>query len=225
MFENYSSFEEISKVHQFNQIQFYEKLLNYYNKHKRIYTKNGKKEYQLCLDVGVLSRILRSELWCKQQVRIKTKTIKDSENDFGVAGWYTTSNNPKKSKKAIELELNLFDNGDGGYWINHYSVSILADEIYDTIEHEIRHWYQDWKSGGKAFNAKSVDYYSKHYEVDAFAQNAIAQTKRNLYRYDINLQTALFDFPTSIINTYKCEVCNEHTVRRLLKKVYKGITQ
>jgi hypothetical protein len=215
---NIENFNEVEKIHRFNHIEFYEILLSYYLKRKKIV--NG--EYKYCMPISDLVKMIRKHLWCFDYVRVECSIEKEDENDIGIAGNYQ-SKIFNKRKKPITLSVVHYDNGDGGYWINKHSISIIADEIYDTIEHELRHMMQDSKSKGKAFNQKSVEYLSKHYEIDAFSINAIRQMKRSMYRDEIDIKDAIngnnFQY---VINMYRNEA-NPISVRKLLKKVYKGI--
>lgn len=211
----------VAERHALNRIELFHKMVSLYNKNKQLYVIDGEKSYNYKLPIKKLAQVIRQTLWCSDLVRVTTQTIPSEDNDLGVAGSYTSSLSPTKPLKPITLELVLYDNGDGGYWMNVHSIPVMVDEVYDTIEHELRHLTQDTKSAGRAFNAANVDYLDKHYEVDAFAVMATSQIRRHLNRTKESINIALAS-SSHVVNMYR-EQANQTTMNRLLKKIYKGV--
>lgn len=223
MLNHVLTFQRIAELHALNRVKLYDALKRFYISNRQIVEVDGSKSYSMKISVRTLASMVRRYLWCADVVRVTTKTIVSDENDLGIGGSYTTSTSPRQLKKPIDLQLVLYDNGDGGYWINSQSIACVVDEIYDTIEHELRHLMQDLKSEGRAFNSPNVAYLSKPHEVDAFATMAISQIKRHMRRTSEDINSAIAT-SSHIINMYRCE-SDTATVNKLLKKVYRGVTR
>lgn len=178
--------------------------------------------YRTCnIDIKYIARVVRESLiFGKQFVKIKTKSNPssyDGEVDIGVFGYFIRSN-IEENKKPIEIMVQTYGT-DSTYQVTEEMVSILVSTIFDTIAHELRHFHQHISSNGLAFK-DSRSYYDTHYEIDAFAFNAINEALR------INNKKGCMHFAlkeNSVVEEFKENGASIKSIRRLMKKIYKGV--